>query len=88
MQPRPHFCPSYIIAWYQARWTIEQVFRVMKSPAFQGQAQGLQIEDSQLASADRLVKLAAVAIKKPERRRWVRGCAPVKESRAGEAALR
>jgi hypothetical protein len=45
-----------IVAWYQARWTIEQLFRVMKS-------QGLQIEDSQLASADRLVKLAAVATK-------------------------
>jgi hypothetical protein len=35
---------------------IEQLFRVMKS-------QGLQLEDSQLASADRLVKLAAVATK-------------------------
>jgi hypothetical protein len=45
-----------IVAWYQARWTIEQLFRVMKS-------QGLQIEDSQLASADRLVKLAAAATK-------------------------
>jgi hypothetical protein len=45
-----------IVAWYQARWTIEQLFRVMKS-------QGLQLEDSQLASADRLVKLAAVATK-------------------------
>jgi hypothetical protein len=45
-----------IVAWYQARWTIEQLFRVTKS-------QGLQWEDSQLASADRLVKLAAVAIK-------------------------
>lgn len=43
-----------IVAWYQARWSIEQLFRVMKS-------QGLQIEGSQLASADRLVKLAAVA---------------------------
>jgi hypothetical protein len=45
-----------IVGWYQARWTIEQLFRVTKS-------QGLQLEDSQLASADRLVKLAAVAIK-------------------------
>jgi hypothetical protein len=44
------------VAWYQARWTIEQLFRVMKS-------HGLQVEDSQLASADRLVKLAAVATK-------------------------
>jgi Transposase DDE domain len=45
-----------IVAWYQARWTIEQLFRVTKS-------QGLQLEDSQLASADRLVKLTAAAIK-------------------------
>jgi hypothetical protein len=45
-----------IVDWYQARWIIEQLFRVMKS-------QGLQLEDSQLGSADRLVKLAAVATK-------------------------
>ncbi len=45
-----------IVDWYQARWTIEQLFRVTKS-------QGLQLEDSQLASADRLVKLTAAAIK-------------------------
>lgn len=45
-----------IVDWYQARWTIEQLFRVMKS-------QGLQLEDSQLGSAERLVKLAAVATK-------------------------
>jgi hypothetical protein len=45
-----------IVGWYQARWAIEQLFRVMKS-------QGLQLEDSQLASAERLVKLAAVATK-------------------------
>ena len=45
-----------IVGWYQARWTVEQLFRVMKS-------QGLQLEDSQLGSAERLVKLAAVATK-------------------------
>jgi hypothetical protein len=45
-----------IVDWYQARWTIEQLFRAMKS-------QGLQLEDSQLGSAERLVKLAAVATK-------------------------
>ena len=42
-----------IIGWYQLRWVIEQLFRVMKS-------QGLQLEDSQMATAERLVKLAAV----------------------------
>ena len=45
-----------IVGWFQLRWVIEQLFRVMKS-------QGLQLEDSQLASAERLVKLAAVATK-------------------------
>ena len=45
-----------IVDWYRARWIIEQLFRVMKS-------QGLQLEDSQIASAERLVKLAAVATK-------------------------
>lgn len=45
-----------IVEWYQQRWIIEQLFRVMKS-------QGLQLEDSQLASAERLVKLAAAATK-------------------------
>jgi len=45
-----------IVGWYQARWTIEQLFRVTKS-------QGLQLEDSQMASAERLTKLAAVALK-------------------------
>jgi Transposase DDE domain len=45
-----------IVAWYKARWIIEQLFRVMKS-------QGLGLEDSQLATADRLLKLAAVATK-------------------------
>ena len=45
-----------IVGWYQRRWVIEQLFRVMKS-------QGLQLEDSQMASADRLVKLSAAATK-------------------------
>jgi len=45
-----------IVGWYQLRWVIEQLFRVMKS-------QGLQLEDSQLCSAERLVKLAAAATK-------------------------
>ena len=45
-----------IVGWYQRRWVIEQLFRVMKS-------QGLQVEDSQMASADRLVKLVATATK-------------------------
>jgi hypothetical protein len=45
-----------IVDWYRLRWIIEQLFRVMKS-------QGLQLEDSQVASSERLVKLAAVATK-------------------------
>ena len=44
------------VDWYRMRWIIEQMHRVMKS-------QGLQLEDSQVASADRLVKLAAIATK-------------------------
>jgi hypothetical protein len=45
-----------VVAWYQDRWIIEQLFRVMKS-------QGLQLEASQVASGERLVKLAATATK-------------------------
>jgi Transposase DDE domain len=45
-----------IVDWYKLRWTIEQLFRLMKS-------HGLQIEDSQLATADGLIKLAAIATK-------------------------
>ena len=45
-----------IVGWYKARWTIEQLFRVSKS-------QGLGLEDSQLHTAERLLKLAAAAIK-------------------------
>jgi Transposase DDE domain len=45
-----------IVDWYRLRWTIEQFFRVLKT-------QGFQIEDSQLDSADILLKLIAVAAK-------------------------
>ena len=45
-----------IVDCYRARWTIEQLFRVLKS-------HGLQLEDSQVASAERLVKPAAAAAK-------------------------
>lgn len=43
-----------IVDWYRLRWTIEQLFRLMKT-------QGLRLEDSQLASAEGLIKLAAIA---------------------------
>lgn len=43
-----------VVGWYKARWTIEQVFRILKT-------QGLRLEDSQLAHAERLLKLAAIA---------------------------
>lgn len=45
-----------LVSWYKARWTIEQVHRVAKS-------QGLNLEESQLESADRLLKLTAIAVK-------------------------
>jgi Transposase DDE domain len=45
-----------IVGWYKRRWIIEQFFRAMKS-------QGLQIEDSQLETADRLMKMVAIAAK-------------------------
>lgn len=45
-----------IVDWYKARWTIEQLFRVMKS-------QGFGLEESQLHTAEGLVKLTAVATK-------------------------
>jgi hypothetical protein len=45
-----------IVHWYKTRWTIEQLFRVLKT-------QGLRIEDSQVESADRLIKLVAIAAK-------------------------
>ena len=45
-----------VVAWYQARWTVEQLFRVTKK-------QGLGLEGSQIATAERLVKLTAIALK-------------------------
>ena len=43
-----------VVAWYRMRWTIEQFFRTLKQ-------QGLQLEDSQLETAERLMKLTAIA---------------------------
>ncbi|WP_375783368.1 IS4 family transposase [Bradyrhizobium sp. Pha-3] len=45
-----------IVEWYKQRWLIEQFFRVLKT-------QGFRLEDSQIASADRLLKLVAIAAK-------------------------
>ena len=43
-----------LVGWYRMRWTIEQFFRTLKQ-------QGLQLEDSQLETAERLIKLTAIA---------------------------
>ena len=43
-----------VIGWYRARWTIEQLFRTLKQ-------QGLRLEDSQLETAEGLLKLTAIA---------------------------
>jgi hypothetical protein len=45
-----------IVDWYKKRWTIEQLFRLIKT-------QGLQLEDSRLETADRLLKLTAIVAK-------------------------
>lgn len=45
-----------IVNWYKKRWTIEQLFRILKT-------QGLQLEDSRLETAERLLKLTAIAAK-------------------------
>ena len=45
-----------IVEWYKQRWIIEQFFRVLKT-------QGFRLEDSQIATADRLLKLVAIAAK-------------------------
>jgi hypothetical protein len=54
-----------IVGWYQRRCVIEQLFRVMKSQGLQLEAcpRALDPRNSQLASAERLVKRAAVATK-------------------------
>ena len=44
-----------VVGWYQARWTIEQVFRTLKSA-------GAQAETSQVTEATRFVKLAVTAL--------------------------
>lgn len=44
-----------IILWYRMRWTIEQIFRTVKS-------QGLNIEESQVEAGDNLMKLAVLAL--------------------------
>ena len=44
-----------IVDWYLLRWVIEQLHRTLKR-------QGLQLEDSQVAEAERLIKLTAIAI--------------------------
>jgi Transposase DDE domain len=45
-----------IVEWYKRRWLIEQFFRILKT-------QGIKLEDSQIATADRLLKLVAIAAK-------------------------
>jgi hypothetical protein len=45
-----------IVNWYKKRWTIEQLFRILKT-------QGLQLQDSRIETADRLLKLTAIAAK-------------------------
>jgi hypothetical protein len=45
-----------IVEWYKRRWLIEQFFRVLKT-------QGFRLEDSQVTTADRLLKLVAIAAK-------------------------
>ena len=45
-----------VVDWYKQRWIIEQFFRVLKT-------QGFRLEDSQIGTADRLIKLVAIAAK-------------------------
>jgi Transposase DDE domain len=45
-----------IAEWYKRRWLIEQFFRILKT-------QGFKLEDSQVETAERLLKLVAIAAK-------------------------
>jgi hypothetical protein len=45
-----------IVEWYKRRWLIEQFFRILKT-------QGFKLEDRQIATAERLLKLVAIAAK-------------------------
>jgi len=45
-----------IVDWYKMRWNIEQFWRLLKR-------QGLRLEDSQVETAERLLKLTAIAAK-------------------------
>jgi hypothetical protein len=45
-----------IVDWYKKRWIIEQFWRLLK-------LQGLRLEDSQIETAERLIKLTAIATK-------------------------
>jgi hypothetical protein len=45
-----------IVDWYKMRWIIEQFWRLLK-------LQGLRLEDSQIETAERLIKLTAIATK-------------------------
>jgi hypothetical protein len=44
-----------IVGWYRARWTIEQVFRTMKT-------QGFNLEDSQIETPEAMAKLAIAVL--------------------------
>lgn len=44
-----------IVKWYQSRWNIEQVFRTLKH-------QGMDVETSQLETAEKLIKLTIMAL--------------------------
>lgn len=45
-----------IVEWYKRRWLIEQFFRILKT-------QGFKLEDSQVGTAERLLKLVAITTK-------------------------